>query len=259
MRRMESCSLTNYIAGLDKDPALNVMEELIVREAEKIIAFENPSLDCSQTSQACYEKGKALIESITGGVRFTPRVTTEQYERFILEQLTKRSASLPKTPPRPNQVVNQPIETARPKIHEVILKTMDGQDVPLDLFFHEGKLVVIVFWATWCAPCIKEIPELNEAQKLYHDRISVISIALEPTPSRYSEGLERLHMVPGQPHYPNYPVFIDTDKSIYRLFFPNGGGVPRTLIYGSEGNQLFMQSGYAEEWLSTTLTTLIAF
>lgn len=44
---------------------------------------------------------------------------------------------------------------------------------------YAGKVIVINFWATWCAPCLKEIPDLNRLQREYPDDLAVISISDE--------------------------------------------------------------------------------
>jgi cytochrome c biogenesis protein CcmG/thiol:disulfide interchange protein DsbE len=44
---------------------------------------------------------------------------------------------------------------------------------------YAGKVIVINFWATWCAPCLKEIPDLNRLQREFPDDLAVISISDE--------------------------------------------------------------------------------
>ncbi|MGL5683168.1 MAG: TlpA family protein disulfide reductase [Marinifilaceae bacterium] len=43
----------------------------------------------------------------------------------------------------------------------------------------KGKFVLVDFWATWCGPCRKAIPELNELQKTFKDKLVVIGISDE--------------------------------------------------------------------------------
>jgi thiol-disulfide isomerase/thioredoxin len=50
-----------------------------------------------------------------------------------------------------------------------------GADVTLASF--KGKVVVVNFWATWCAPCVKEMPTLNALQSQMGDKLKVIAIS----------------------------------------------------------------------------------
>ncbi len=44
----------------------------------------------------------------------------------------------------------------------------------------KGKFVLVEFWATWCGPCRKAIPKLNEIQKQYADKLVIVGITDEP-------------------------------------------------------------------------------
>lgn len=45
---------------------------------------------------------------------------------------------------------------------------------------HQGKVIIINFWATWCIPCVQELPELNELQKRFRDKgLMVIAVSLD--------------------------------------------------------------------------------
>ena len=56
------------------------------------------------------------------------------------------------------------------------VKDVDGNDV--NLADYQGKKVYINFWATWCGPCIREIPELEEVYQKYRTRMTLFSYPL---------------------------------------------------------------------------------
>lgn len=58
-------------------------------------------------------------------------------------------------------------------------KTVD-QDITQNLDDFKGKVVIVNFWATWCGPCLKEIPDLNQLQKEFGEKgLVVLSVSDE--------------------------------------------------------------------------------
>jgi thiol-disulfide isomerase/thioredoxin len=64
---------------------------------------------------------------------------------------------------------------------ELKFTAVDGREV--DLAKLRGKVVLIDFWATWCVPCLKEMPNVRAAYKKYHDRgFEVVGISFDKAP-----------------------------------------------------------------------------
>ena len=69
---------------------------------------------------------------------------------------------------------------------QVAVDDVKGSPVRLDAF--RGKYVLIDFWATWCAPCIAELPRLEAAYKTYHDSgFEILSVSLDETKSAVTD------------------------------------------------------------------------
>jgi thiol-disulfide isomerase/thioredoxin len=68
-----------------------------------------------------------------------------------------------------------------------------------------GKVVLLSFWATWCQPCLDEIPDLIGMQSRYADRLQIIGLSLDPGPP---ESVNPLLKRVAQEQGINYPVAI---------------------------------------------------
>ena len=101
-----------------------------------------------------------------------------------------------------------------------------------------GKLLLVNFWATWCSPCLDEIPELVKAQQKYADRgLQIIGPAVDdPDSVRKMQG--KLGM--------SYPVLIGTPEQLITLMAQLGnepGGLPFTVLADANGHILATQLG----------------
>ncbi len=88
----------------------------------------------------------------------------------------------------PPEIVDMAISTEAGNFEFTSLES--GSSMSLESL--EGKVVLLNFWATWCAPCLREIPELNELADNYPDDLVVLSISDEDpeTLSRFEAGFE---------------------------------------------------------------------
>lgn len=103
------------------------------------------------------------------------------------------------------------------------LTNLDGKSVSLSDF--RGKVVVLDFWATWCPPCKREIPDFIDLQKEYGSQgVQIVGIALDE-PEKVQAFARQNGM--------NYPILLGSDEISLRY----GGisGIPTTFIIDKSG------------------------
>ena len=126
---------------------------------------------------------------------------------------------------------------------------LDGK--PLSLEDYKGKVLLIDFWATWCGPCIGELPNLKEVYAKYKDKgFDILGISLDREGTR--ENLES---------------FIETEEMAWRHFFDREGGkneisdlygissIPKTYLLGKDGK--VVKVGLRGEALGKAVAELI--
>jgi peroxiredoxin len=105
-----------------------------------------------------------------------------------------------------------------------------------------GKLLLVNFWATWCAPCVEEFPELQTMLRMYRKRqIDIATVSLNAPDERnfVQKFLEEQHAMTR-----NYQ-FDGTDSADAVKAFGNdwAGGVPYTVLIGMDGQILYQEQG----------------
>lgn len=85
---------------------------------------------------------------------------------------------------------------------EFAIITDQGQHVTPTAF--GGKVLVLNFWATWCAPCVQEIPSLNEFQRRFaHSGVVVIAVSIDKNAQNYRRFLDRIPVLFGTARDPS--------------------------------------------------------
>ena len=122
-----------------------------------------------------------------------------------------------------------------PKLYEdVIFMNIKQKNVNLDDF--KGKLIILNFWATWCAPCKEEMPSLDELQlntKLNNLKIFPINIGQEDI-SKSESFFKELNIQ-------NLDIYIDAPITLAKKFSLRG--VPTTIIFNKEGKEFARITG----------------
>lgn len=100
----------------------------------------------------------------------------------------------------------------------------------------KGKPIVFSFWASWCAPCRAEIPELNALRAAFGpDELVLAGLSVDEDPAAYSKFVAETDI--------DYPVRRVTDAvaKLYRI-----GTIPRLIVYNTRGEMVVSHEGVAE-------------
>ena len=110
---------------------------------------------------------------------------------------------------------------------QVSLKDSGGRQRKMSEW--QGKILLINFWATWCPPCVSEMPELVALQNdLASKNLQVIGIGID-SPSNIREFAEK--------HQISYPLLLGglEGSELSRQFGNESGGLPFTILIGADG------------------------
>ena len=103
--------------------------------------------------------------------------------------------------------------------------TLDGKT--FDLSAQNGKWVIVNFWATWCSPCIKELPDISAYVDAHKDKVAAIGLAFEDSDKADIEKFLKAHPL-------SYPVaqidVMDPPKD-----FDTPKGLPNTYLIAPDG------------------------
>ena len=114
----------------------------------------------------------------------------------------------------------------------------DLSGTPRSLDEFEGRILAVNFWATWCAPCLEEIPELVRLQREYGDRgLQWVGVAVEDDAEAVRAFAEGAGL--------NYPTLVGEDAAL-ALAGELGNRIaamPYTVIFDRAGQVVFVRKG----------------
>jgi thiol-disulfide isomerase/thioredoxin len=132
------------------------------------------------------------------------------------------------------------------------LEVYDYEGLKPFLNQQDDKVHVVNFWATWCAPCIKELPYFETINKNYaHKNVEVLLVSLD-FPRQYETKLKPF--LKEKQLTSKVICFDDTDQNTWIPAIDKkwSGALPATLIY-KKGKRKFYEGSFTEEELQTEL------
>lgn len=133
-------------------------------------------------------------------------------------------APAPAIPPQPAPAAAPGVVDTTAQQPRLSATTVDGD--PFELAAHRGRWVVVNFWATWCAPCLKEMPELSALHAL-REQVEVVGLAYEDIAVEDMRAFLEQHPVA-------YPIVI-VDPMDPPRDFATPRGLPVTYLVAPDG------------------------
>lgn len=177
------------------------------------------------------------------GFRFPPWVKIALLGGVVLlasiGYFTGKHGAKPDTPSGPFEIDSPEEAAKRPKVDDFILADSDGKQKKLSDF--RGNVVILSFWASWCTPCLVELPTFAELEKKFHDRgLRIVAVNLD-------EGSEGPSMAKDfwKKEKFGFPCFFDPQKMLAQKFEVEM--LPSNFVIDRQG-RLALSSFGANDW-----------
>lgn len=103
-------------------------------------------------------------------------------------------------------------------------KSLDGNKISLSDY--KGKVVIVNFWATWCGPCIHEMPDLQKLYEKYNkDGLQILGLTVQSREQQIPGLLKRTGV--------KYPILLDAEPAVEK--YGPFNSIPQTYIINRDG------------------------
>jgi thiol-disulfide isomerase/thioredoxin len=149
--------------------------------------------------------------------------------------------------PKQGEIAN--FQAARPPLTAPAEPFFDADDRPRTFADYRGKGLVVNFWATWCAPCVKEMPHLDRLNALLRNEgVEVLTLSADRAGARVVRPFYEKHGLK------TLPILIDKETKVTRALGIKG--LPTTVLIDRDGREVGRVVGLAE-WDSPTMVAFL--
>ena len=124
-------------------------------------------------------------------------------------------------------------------VPSVDLKTLDGKTVNIKDYITEDKVTVMSFWATWCAPCKRELDAIMEVYPDWQEEYDVQVLAITIDDARSLAKVPSMVETKGW----EYTILADVKRELQKSL--NFQTVPQTFLIDKKGEIVYTHSGYS--------------
>ncbi|MCB0645219.1 MAG: TlpA family protein disulfide reductase [Saprospiraceae bacterium] len=122
---------------------------------------------------------------------------------------------------------------------DATLKTLDGKSVSIKDELAKNKLTYVSFWATWCAPCKRELDAMAELFPGWREKYNLNVIAISVDDARGFAKVPSLVKSKGW----EYVILSDMNNTLQQSL--NFQSIPQTFLVDAQGNILYSHTGYS--------------
>jgi thiol:disulfide interchange protein DsbD len=225
-------------------------DSAVKKEAERFVTLKldltsnDPQSESGRARQRFDVLGVPTILFVDSNGSERPDLRLEGFEkpaRFVERMKRLETVATP--------AVSRGLDAADKPAPSITLSMVDGSS--FDLAQSRGKVVVLDFWATWCLPCISEIPMFNRLHQEYGEKgLSVVGVSLDEDTTLVKPFLKKYPM--------GYSVALG-DKGVASKLAVDDSSLPVALIIDKHGRVRFRHVGITkEETFRSEIDSLLA-
>ena len=181
-----------------------------------------------------YDREVGAYDQLDDNKRITTTLTQRllmKWQKSLLVILSLLTSAMAFSGDRNNVITLDPPQSAP----EWTLPAIQNSDGELSMSDFRGQITYVDFWASWCGPCRLSLPALNQLKNQFKNRpVQFLAVSIDVVEEDAWDFLSRYSV--------DYPVVIDTDGDIARLFEVNG--MPSGFLVDAKGMVREVHVGY---------------
>ena len=180
---------------------------------------------------------KGVFKNITNAVGI--QLLKENYYDFDVEELDSLMPQIPAQFENDEMIIRIKENVEKMKATAVgrtftdfAMNTPEGEPVKLSDYVGKGKVVLVDFWASWCGPCRREMPNLVEAYAKYKDKgFEIVGVSLDQNAEAWKSAIEKLNIT--WPQMSDLKYWNCEGAQLYAV-----SSIPHTVLIDGEGTIL---------------------